>query len=1117
MTDQTANIDLTSSAVDSVVFGQPVTFTATLSTDAGLPAPTGTVQFLDGTVVLATFPLTDGAASFTTSNLATGPHALTVVYSGDGVFATATSDSSTTVDVVPATTSATVSASESTPVFGQAVTYTATVSAPVGTIGGTVQFKVDGNAVGLPVPLNAEGQANLSLRLNAGSHKIDAHYGGSTNLEATSGSLTQSIEQAATNIDVTLFSSDVLSVDGPQIIINAAISTSSLGAGTPGGTVSFIVGNTVLDTQVLSTSGTAVSNPITLPAGASGITVLYSGESNFAVSSTDIIANRVTEETPPFNLDINNLQVDNVELIGDDIRGITISSNRLTVDPTAFNDLAVGESSAIIARYTLNGSTSTQTAVIVITGVNDIPTPGGAITSTAGEDDEAYSVDLLTGASDADDSDILGIADLVAIIDDDSDDDRGISISGHRLVVVPGGYDDLAVGEKAKVVYQYNVVDGQGGSVPQSATITITGVNDAPQVTAAVKSKIIPTDPAYTLDLLDWAGDPDTSDTLNVANLTSTGDTDGVSVVDNTLEIDPWAYRYLGRGEVGVITYSYDVIDGNGGSAPQSATITIIGVNDAPDITVDAEAGDSDEQTLYETDAKLTGLGTLSVEDVNLTDTVDARVLSVDVSGNNAEISDETLLEMMSVNADHVIDSETTVGTINWSFDSGVEAFDYLSDGEYLELVYTIEAKDTSDAIDTQTVTVRILGTNDKPVITELNSSNPTLETRGVIGVPVQVDGTFFDIDTSDLHTVTIDWGEAAGDSDSETFSVSELAQTQTGSFWQEHTYKTGGIFTITVTVNDGLDDGILTTTAVIGGVGRVDDTLYIIGTEGRDHIDVKLKSKDDVIEIDAKLNQDDADPDMERERVKETYPAASIKHIVAHLLDGDDKVKIDKDILAEAILDGGDGKDHLKAGGGNTTLLGGRGDDNLDGGDGDDVLVGGDDNDKLDGGKGDDDLNGGSGKDDLKGSDGNDVLVGGDGDDKLDGGKGQNLLIGGLGKDDIKGDASSAKDAGGDILIGGWTSHDNDRATLRSILDNAWVSRFAAGDDYDDIVDDLVNDSFSPGTSVFDDGVKDKLHGSNKAHDLFFADIDKNDADDDDLKGDKGDRIIDLNEALSP
>ena len=96
-------------------------------------------------------------------------------------------------------------------------------------------------------------------------------------------------------------------------------------------------------------------------------------------------------------------------------------------------------------------------------------------------------------------------------------------------------------------------------------------------------------------------------------------------------------------------------------------------------------------------------------------------------------------------------------------------------------------------------------------------------------------------------------------------------------------------------------------------------------------------------------------------------------------------------------------------------------------------------------------------------------------------------------------------------ILIGGLTNFADDGATLRDILDNDWIARFAAGDNYDEIVGDLVANRFIPGVTVFDDGVKDKLKGSKKARDLFFADIDEVDDDDDKLKAKNDELIVDL------
>ncbi|MFC5885526.1 Ig-like domain-containing protein [Kitasatospora aburaviensis] len=73
-------------AADTAVplFGHPVTLTATAApANSTAPAPSGTVTFSDGTTALATVPLTDGRASFTTAALRPGAHPITATYGGD--------------------------------------------------------------------------------------------------------------------------------------------------------------------------------------------------------------------------------------------------------------------------------------------------------------------------------------------------------------------------------------------------------------------------------------------------------------------------------------------------------------------------------------------------------------------------------------------------------------------------------------------------------------------------------------------------------------------------------------------------------------------------------------------------------------------------------------------------------------------------------------------------------------------------------------------------------------------------------------------------------------------------------------------------------------------------
>ncbi len=76
------------SSVNPSVFGQSVTFTATVSS-AG--TPTGTVTFLDGSTSIGTGVVSSGLATFITSSLTVAMHTITAVYSGDSNFALSTS------------------------------------------------------------------------------------------------------------------------------------------------------------------------------------------------------------------------------------------------------------------------------------------------------------------------------------------------------------------------------------------------------------------------------------------------------------------------------------------------------------------------------------------------------------------------------------------------------------------------------------------------------------------------------------------------------------------------------------------------------------------------------------------------------------------------------------------------------------------------------------------------------------------------------------------------------------------------------------------------------------------------------------------------------------------
>src|SRR5262249_50321203 len=119
--------------------GETITLTATVIG----ASPTGTVTFKDGSMALATVNLVAGSASYITSTLAIGHHALNASYSGDAHNAASTSQ--TVLERVQALSTTAISASAVTIKPGDSVTFTATVTGASPT--GTVTFFADDGTV----------------------------------------------------------------------------------------------------------------------------------------------------------------------------------------------------------------------------------------------------------------------------------------------------------------------------------------------------------------------------------------------------------------------------------------------------------------------------------------------------------------------------------------------------------------------------------------------------------------------------------------------------------------------------------------------------------------------------------------------------------------------------------------------------------------------------------------------------------------------------------------------------------------------------------------------------------------------------------------------------------
>jgi len=258
---------------------QLVTFTARVTSRGGSIPDGELVAFHDGPVPIGTGTTTGGVATFTTASLIAKKHTIKAIYAGDANFETSTG---TVTQIINKYGTTTVLVSSLNPaVYGQSVTFTATVttnapSAPTG----NVKFTGLGTA-----PLIGGVATFTKARMRAGTHAITAEYlGDNLSAPSTSPVLNEVVNPASTTTQLT--SSANPSASGQLVTFTATV-TSSTGLN-PSGNVTFTAGTTTLGTVAVINTTASISTA-TLPVGATTITATYNGSAGFTGSSASLI------------------------------------------------------------------------------------------------------------------------------------------------------------------------------------------------------------------------------------------------------------------------------------------------------------------------------------------------------------------------------------------------------------------------------------------------------------------------------------------------------------------------------------------------------------------------------------------------------------------------------------------------------------------------------------------------------------------------------------------------------------------------------------------------------------------------------------------------------------
>ncbi|MGA9529050.1 MAG: Ig-like domain repeat protein, partial [Terriglobales bacterium] len=297
-------------------YGQAVSFTATVT---GV-SPSGTVAFsIDGNPFDTETLVSGSAASVSISNLAVGTHTVTATYSGDTNNTGSTGTLAGGQVVTSANAGVSIASSLNPSVYGQSVTFTATISGANGLVKGRKPGKngirpqdVTGSVTWSdsngPLTCTETGSSTTTVTSGnpgtatcttsalavAASDTITGAYSGDSNHNAGSGTVNQQI--TASNGNVSVASGLNPSTYGQSVTFTATVTGDNGMAKRKGakpfavtGSVSWSANTGCSTSTVSGYPGTATCTTSILPVGASDtVTASYSGDANHNAGSGSV-------------------------------------------------------------------------------------------------------------------------------------------------------------------------------------------------------------------------------------------------------------------------------------------------------------------------------------------------------------------------------------------------------------------------------------------------------------------------------------------------------------------------------------------------------------------------------------------------------------------------------------------------------------------------------------------------------------------------------------------------------------------------------------------------------------------------------------------------------------
>ncbi|WP_162942382.1 beta strand repeat-containing protein [Desertimonas flava] len=482
----------------------------------------------------------------------------------------------------PTTTDLTSSLNPST--FGQAVTFTATVTSDGSPVtSGSVTFTDGASTLGT-VAVDGAGQATLTTStLTVGSHPITAAYGATAAFEASSDSLSQVVNLAPTSTSLT--SSVNPTTFGQSVTFTATVTSG--GSPVTTGSVTFSDGASTLATVPVDASGQASFTTSALSVGSHTVTAAFGATATAAASSDSLT--QVVNLAPTSTSLTSSV---NPTTFGQSVTftaTVTSGGSPVTTGSVTYSD---GASTLATVPVDASGQASLTTSALAV-GSHAIVASFGPTTALAASSDSLTQV--VDGVADAggpyaiDEGQSLTLDGSGSIagpgasyawdVDDDGDFDDATgaapTLSWAELEAL--GFD----GDDPAAIHQVTLRLTDG--VAFSAVTTLSIANVAPTATALDDDGPVAEGSTATVTIT-GADDPSTAD---LAALTYHFDFDDDGT-DDHVGSSPTAVvpaSYLSDGP-GTRTVTAFVADPDGGaSAELTTTITI--TNAAATATID--------------------------------------------------------------------------------------------------------------------------------------------------------------------------------------------------------------------------------------------------------------------------------------------------------------------------------------------------------------------------------------------------------------------------------------------------------------------------------------------------------------------------------------------------